>query len=244
VSVILFETHSHTTASDGYLTPLELVRLARRRGCGAVAVTDHDTIEGGISAYKASTRLSLGVIVVPGVEVRTSWGDVLALCTQPPGREPPSGAHPEVLREWADAEACILVPAHPYVTWRHGMGGRRLRLGGETGLWDAVEAWNLRGPPPLNLPAILAAEQLGLPPTSGSDAHVPRELCGAAMEAPDEGSAEALVESLRRGRARPRAGLPGPLALAEAAAWAVMRRLGVERPPGIIGPALRRRGTP
>jgi predicted metal-dependent phosphoesterase TrpH len=234
---LMLDTHTHTTVSDGYLTPLEAVRLARRRGCGALAVTDHDTIEGGLRAYKASARLGLGVIVVPGVEVRTAWGDVLALCRSPPRQEPPVGGDPSALRDWADAEGCILVAAHPYATWRHGMSGRRLVEGARLGLWDAVEAWNQRSPPPLNALAALAAARLGLPPTSGSDAHVPRELCSSRMRlpGPEPESPEDIVEAIVRGRAEPVPGLPGPLALAEAAAWGLMRRLGIERPPGLIG---------
>ena len=239
-SPLLFETHAHTTASDGYLTPLELVRLARHRGCSAVAVTDHDTLEGGLMAYKASTRLGLGVIVVPGVEVRTSWGDVLALCREPPSREPPVDVHPALLRDWADAENCILVAAHPYATWRHGMGGRRLVEGAAEGLWDAVEAWNQRTPPPLNALAARAAVKLGLPLTSGSDAHVPRELCGSPMrigaDSLDPLRPDDLVDAIVKRYAKPSTGLPGPAAIAQAAAWAVMRRLGMLREQGqIIG---------
>ena len=39
------DLHTHTTASDGTLTPGELVSLARDTGLGAVAITDHDSVD-------------------------------------------------------------------------------------------------------------------------------------------------------------------------------------------------------
>ena len=83
------ELHSHSSVSDGVLDPLDLLRLAKRRGCLGVAITDHDTLEGSLRALKASRLLGLGVTVIVGVEVRTTWGDVLVLCPHVPAGEPP-----------------------------------------------------------------------------------------------------------------------------------------------------------
>jgi len=61
------DLHSHTTASDGDLNPSELVALAGRRGLGALAITDHDTVKGipeGLAAGAAR-----GLTVIPGIEV-------------------------------------------------------------------------------------------------------------------------------------------------------------------------------
>lgn len=63
----LIDLHTHTTASDGSLTPRELVAAARRAGLRAVAVTDHDTVDGLAEALAAGREL--GVEVVPGVEI-------------------------------------------------------------------------------------------------------------------------------------------------------------------------------
>ena len=57
------DLHTHTTASDGTLSPRQLVALAGELGLGAVAITDHDTVAGlaeGLAAGEA-----LGVRVVP-----------------------------------------------------------------------------------------------------------------------------------------------------------------------------------
>ena len=40
------DLHLHTTASDGVMSPSEIVRYAKAKGLQAIAITDHDTIEG------------------------------------------------------------------------------------------------------------------------------------------------------------------------------------------------------
>ena len=61
------DLHAHTTASDGIYPPAELVRLCAEAGLWAVAVTDHDSLEGLAEAKAAGERL--GVRVFPGVEL-------------------------------------------------------------------------------------------------------------------------------------------------------------------------------
>jgi len=63
------DLHTHTTASDGSLAPAELVRLAVRENLGAIAITDHDTVDGVQEGQRAGAELSLEV--VPGVELST-----------------------------------------------------------------------------------------------------------------------------------------------------------------------------
>lgn len=65
------DLHTHTTASDGSMTPVELVRHAYEKGLSAVAVTDHDTIAGVESALKEGNRL--GIEVIPGVEISVDF---------------------------------------------------------------------------------------------------------------------------------------------------------------------------
>jgi predicted metal-dependent phosphoesterase TrpH len=61
------DLHIHTTFSDGAYTPAEVVNLAQRSGLAAVAITDHDTLEGIAPAQAAAA--DTGVEVVAGVEV-------------------------------------------------------------------------------------------------------------------------------------------------------------------------------
>jgi predicted metal-dependent phosphoesterase TrpH len=63
----MIDLHTHTTFSDGSLTPTELVETAAAIGLTAVAVTDHDTVDGLPEALAAGERL--GFTVVPGVEI-------------------------------------------------------------------------------------------------------------------------------------------------------------------------------
>jgi len=61
------DLHTHSTASDGKLTPAELVALAVERGVRVLALTDHDTLR-GIPEAQAAGR-DLGVHVVAGIEI-------------------------------------------------------------------------------------------------------------------------------------------------------------------------------
>ncbi len=65
------DLHAHSTASDGALTPTELMRLAARRGLSALAVTDHDTLGGLAEAEVAAA--DVGVELVPGVEIAVDY---------------------------------------------------------------------------------------------------------------------------------------------------------------------------
>lgn len=61
------DLHTHSNASDGTLPPREVVRLAKERGLQALALTDHDTIDGLAEAVTAGQEL--GLEVIPGVEI-------------------------------------------------------------------------------------------------------------------------------------------------------------------------------
>jgi len=63
------DLHTHSTASDGSFRPAEVVRLAKDAGLKAMALTDHDTIDGLAEALAAGA--ALGVEVIPGVEIST-----------------------------------------------------------------------------------------------------------------------------------------------------------------------------
>jgi hypothetical protein len=64
------DLHTHSTASDGSMTPPELVRHAYRKGLSAVALTDHDTVAGAEQALEEGRRL--GIEVIAGVEISVS----------------------------------------------------------------------------------------------------------------------------------------------------------------------------
>ena len=63
----LIDLHIHSTASDGSLTPTEVVNRANDLGLTAMALTDHDTVAGIDEALEAAKDLDMEVI--PGIEV-------------------------------------------------------------------------------------------------------------------------------------------------------------------------------
>ena len=64
--------HTHTMASDGALTPTELVRQAASEQVGVLAVTDHDAVAGVDEAIAEGEKC--GVSVIPGVEISVTHG--------------------------------------------------------------------------------------------------------------------------------------------------------------------------
>ena len=68
------DLHLHTTASDGRLSPTELVNLLGERGLRIAAITDHDSTEGLTEAYEAKARFP-HLSLIPGIELSTEAGD-------------------------------------------------------------------------------------------------------------------------------------------------------------------------
>ena len=67
----IYDLHSHSTASDGTLTPTELVQRAAQQGVNVLALTDHDSISGLAEARRAANEL--GIEFIHGVEISTEW---------------------------------------------------------------------------------------------------------------------------------------------------------------------------
>ena len=65
---ITVDLHLHTTASDGRLTPTELVQLAASSGLQTISVSDHDTTAGLAEAQLAVDRIP-GMRLIPGIEL-------------------------------------------------------------------------------------------------------------------------------------------------------------------------------
>ena len=67
----MIDLHVHSTASDGSLTPRELVYYAAEKQLSAIALTDHDTVSGLAEAIAASHHA--GIELIPGVEMSCVW---------------------------------------------------------------------------------------------------------------------------------------------------------------------------
>ncbi|HSO80296.1 MAG TPA: PHP domain-containing protein [Chromatiaceae bacterium] len=101
----LHDLHTHSTASDGTLTPTELVARAARVGIQVLALTDHDTLDGIAEAQAAAAEL--GLTLIPGVEISVTWGGrtlhILGLGLDP--TEPTLNAGLLGVREYRDWRA-------------------------------------------------------------------------------------------------------------------------------------------
>jgi 3',5'-nucleoside bisphosphate phosphatase len=67
------DLHLHTRYSDGTFTPRELIQHAARLGFSAIAITDHDTLDGIPDALTAAKET--GVELIPGVEITCRFGE-------------------------------------------------------------------------------------------------------------------------------------------------------------------------
>lgn len=166
------DLHMHTTASDGWPSPLELVDHACVTGLDVIAVTDHDTIEGALRARDyAAARTKLQVIVAE--EVSSRDGHIAALFVERrirPGMSAAATVHA------IHDQGGLAVAVHPF--WRtqrrtrggpvHGVGWLAAELP-----FDAVEVENATpGFYVFNHLARRLNMGLGCAEVGGSDAHI------------------------------------------------------------------------
>lgn len=125
------DLHMHTTASDGWPAPHQLVDQARRVGLDVIAVTDHDTIEGALRAADYAARRA-GVDVIVGEEVSSRNGHIVGLFLERrirPGMSAAATVHA------IHDQGGLAVAVHPF--WRTQ---RRTRTGKVHGVgWLAAE---------------------------------------------------------------------------------------------------------
>ncbi|MGC7590205.1 RNase RNM [Bisgaard Taxon 46] len=67
----IYDLHCHSTASDGVLSPTEVVSRAVEKGVNVLALTDHDTVSGIAEAKQAANQQ--GIQLITGVEISTNW---------------------------------------------------------------------------------------------------------------------------------------------------------------------------
>jgi predicted metal-dependent phosphoesterase TrpH len=189
---VLCDMHLHTHHSwDCTTTVDELVERALARGLGAIAVTDHNTIAGGIEAAQHVGARGLPLQVIVGSEIKTaSEGEVIGLFLTD---EIPAGlSFAETVAAIRGQGGLVSIP-HPFdrlhTTPPEALLERSLNA------IDVFETCNAR----LyfeadNRSAAAFAERHGLRVGAGSDAHVPEGVgTGAIRVAPFEGAASFLA---------------------------------------------------
>jgi 3',5'-nucleoside bisphosphate phosphatase len=70
---VLIDFHTHTTASDGALSPAELVAQAAGRNVDLLAITDHDTVAGYLAVAGDYTHNPTAMRIIPGIEFSCRW---------------------------------------------------------------------------------------------------------------------------------------------------------------------------
>lgn len=68
-----YDLHSHSTASDGVLTPVELIQRAINNSVDVLAITDHDTVQGVLEARQYIEQHHCPIHLINGVEISTTW---------------------------------------------------------------------------------------------------------------------------------------------------------------------------
>lgn len=154
-----FDLHIHSKYSpDSFLKLEKIIKVAKKKRLDGVAVTDHNTIKGGLEALKINKNPDFQIIV--GSEIKTEYGDVLGLFLN---EEVKDHSFDNVLEE-IRSQGGISILAHPY---------RQYNAPEEIAAKvDLVEGFNARSKSSHNVKSLKLADKFSKSMTAGSDTHV------------------------------------------------------------------------
>ncbi len=188
-----FDLHMHSRHSfDGIMAPSHIVGIARRRGLAGIAVSDHNTIAGGVDAAAANHDPNFVVII--GAEIQTEVGDILGLFLT---REIASRHSLEVVADIHDQGGIAILP-HPYAYHQNVTPELLQQL-------DGVEIYNGRDKRDYSAQTYADyANPYGLATVANSDAHLYWEIGRAYTELDlDRPDSAAVRAAILDRRARP-----------------------------------------
>lgn len=187
-----YDLQVHTNASPCSSTsPERVAATAADAGLDGIAVTDHDTLANVDAVRDAAPD---GLDVIPGVEVTTTEGHLLALDVA----EAPSRTDPLTVINQVHEQGGVAVLSHPFDTLRQYF---EMDLDALADAVDAVEAVNSRCiRRRFNERAADFAAVHDVAVTGGSDAHFPMEIGRAYTTVEGDGT---LAEAVRDGRVQP-----------------------------------------
>jgi predicted metal-dependent phosphoesterase TrpH len=158
------DLHVHSQYSpDSHSSIDAILKQSQEVGLDGIAITDHNSVQSFFVASKLAEELELDLIIVPGAEISTSEGHLIALGTT---SLLPSGTPANEVIEHIHDNGGMVVAPHPYAFFRKGIRNlQALRL-------DAVETFNSKQIFGLaNYLANRSARHLNLGMTGGSDSH-------------------------------------------------------------------------
>ena len=181
-----YDLHSHSKySSDGILDPRKIIKVAIKKGLDGIAVTDHDTIKGGLEAKQYETE-KFKVIV--GSEVMTTKGEVIGLFLS---EEIKSKDFYEVIDEIKVQNGIVVLP-HPFDEWRHGSFPDEK----DVKSINSIEILNSRCvKDKYNQNASKFAKKYKLGVTGGSDAHFANEIGHAGIIVETDDIYEAILKN-------------------------------------------------
>jgi len=188
------DLHVHTTySSDSLITPKDLVYYSKKQGLDAVAVTDHDKLEGALKIAKETDFL-----VIPGMEVSSSEGHIVALNVS---ELIPRGLSAAESVELIHKAGGVAIACHPHVLFKGCLKGNVCEA------FDAIEIINARAFPFKRSvkKATQTAERLHLSQVAGTDAHYgPQIGYSYTLIETSKPSVDAIMEAIVQGRCQPR----------------------------------------
>lgn len=169
------DLHIHTSISDGMASVAEVLRWAQdRTSLDVLAVTDHETIEGGLRAQDLAVRMGYRFEVIVGAEITTRQGHLLALFLE---RNIPRFQSLGHTLQAIHEQGGIAVVPHPmsWLTFSIGQLSieRAMRSPAEGGYLNALETVNASpaGRVAHRKVRHLNSQRYGLAETGGSDSH-------------------------------------------------------------------------
>jgi predicted metal-dependent phosphoesterase TrpH len=186
------DLHVHTIYSrDSVITPKELVIWAKKRGLTAVAVTDHNQVEGALIIAKQTDFL-----IIPGIEVSSLDGHIVGLNVN---EVIPRGLSANETVELIHKAGGIAIACHPFALFKRSIGKH------VSAKFDAVEAINASAFPfsRATRQANMLAERLKLPKVGGTDAHYAPVIGMAYTLIDAEANVEAIIKAIVNGKCEP-----------------------------------------
>lgn len=189
---ILADLHTHTSySSDCEISPAQLLDACRECGIEAVAVTDHNTIEGALATAGQAPG---DIHVIIGEEIKTTEGEIIGLYLK---EEIPKGLSPEETISRIKQQGGLVYVPHPFDPLHLTPSYETLARNAAD--IDIIEVYNPRITfTSFNEKARRLARKYDIPGGAGSDCHVVQGVGTAMMSLGRFHSPEELLTSLRR----------------------------------------------